>query len=686
MKEEGKAIPNKISLILGTHAHIPSGAPENEFEYVYENKLRPFISNLYRYPNINAVLHYSGVLLYWIERTHSELFMLIEDMIGRKQIEILGGGFYEPMFPLIPLQDRIGQIEFMTTYIRKHFGKRPAGCWLPGMIWEQHLANTLSASDMTYTFLSQDQFKMAGVKGEGLFYPCISEDQGKYTVIFPVSLNIEKELAEKSFSQTFVELNKKFLKENKSNANTRIVCVFPDKILSSPEEAIDTAWNRFFEEISLSQDIVETVLPFKILKNQKKYKKICFPNSSAFTPEANRLQSDSAFILNDFSPRRFIIEDEEANDLYAKMIFVNVLVNSLKGDKARKLIAREELWKAQDSFLFFPSYGYLRNKLRKAAYSSLLRAESMTRDKGKFALSLIQYDFDFDGIKEYLFQDSLINCYIRQKGAAIFELDYLPKEWNYLDCGSDANYTYKNDKNSVILNRNINRAAFADMLLSADTDINNLADIINSVCDDLQGRLCFNEYYEAVTQDKKGKTCFKLAATSENIPFNSIEITKCYKLKKDVITVSYLIKNTEKDQSLFGPQKFLFIPEIDLSFAGISEEYVRFYTQSEVKAVQDANRNENTSALVNKDIPLENNLKISNIKILDVKNEVQILFNSTNTFSVYLINSFNNDLNKNDNQEDIQKFYQATCILPVFSLSLSGGEIWKNDFSFKFSH
>jgi hypothetical protein len=65
---------NRINLIIGSHAHVPSGAPESEFEFVYENKIRPFVSNLYRYSNIQAVLHYSGVLLYWVERTHPEFF------------------------------------------------------------------------------------------------------------------------------------------------------------------------------------------------------------------------------------------------------------------------------------------------------------------------------------------------------------------------------------------------------------------------------------------------------------------------------------------------------------------------------------------------------------------------------------------------------------------------------------
>ncbi|MCL2442439.1 MAG: DUF1926 domain-containing protein [Treponema sp.] len=609
----------KIIFILGSHAHVPSGSPESEFEYIYENKMRPFISNLYRYSNIHAVLHYSGVLLYWVERNHPEFFMLIEDMISRKQTEILGGGFYEPSFPLIPLQDRIGQIELMTTYLRKHFGKRPLGCWIPGMIWEQHLAASLSASDMNYTFLSQEQFKQAGINSLNIFSPCISEDQGKIITIFPVSLSIEKELAKKSFSQVFTELKKKFDDNNNISAAGNVICVFPDTVSSSPDEAPDTAWNRFFEEISLSKNIVETTLPARILRSHKIIKKGTFPNSSA--------------LENNFSPRRFLIEHDESNGIYSKMIFTNLLISQLKGDKHRKQNAREELWKAQDFCLFSPGDGQLRSELRKAAYSSLLRAERLSRDKGKFISSLIQYDFDFDGIKEYIFQDAKINCYIHPKGASVFELDYMPKDWNYLDCGS---YDYGR------------RSAFSDILVPNNIKINENENIFTD-----KSRFCFNELYEAAAHDRKGKSCFKLAAAGNDIPYGDIEINKCYLLKRDVLTVSYSLKNCGKEK-----QEFQFIPEIDFSFAGIGEEYVRFYTT-------DTN---------GKDNHISGQFNTDNLKILDVINEVQIIISSVKPFYGCLIAAYKNNL------------YQATRIIPAFSITLESNETWTNEFNLKFSH
>ena len=646
----------KNYLVLGSHAHVPSGAPECEYEFVYENRIRPFVLNLCRHSGIQAVLRYSGVLLCWIERNHPEIFMLMEDMVTRKQAEILGGGFYEPCFPLIPLQDRIGQIELMTTYIRRHFGKRPQGCWLPGFVWEQHLVTALCANDMSYTFLSQEQFAMADAH---LYSPCISEDQGKLITIFPVSLCAGKDLESKSFSQVFSELNKKFQAEPDTASGGMIISVFPAKVSSSKGESQDTAWNRFFEEISLCEKNIETVLPAKFLKNNRVFKKGYFPDSCA----------ESSAAQCNLSPRRFLIEHEESNCIYSKMIFTNVLINQLRGDKSRKRSAREELWKAQDSCFFSSDNGQFRGELRKSAYSSLISAQRLSKSNEKAITSLIQYDFDFDGVNEYLFHGPLINCYIQPKGAGIFELDYMPVNWNYLDCGTDE------------FGR---RSAFADIITSADTKIcpDGKAKDTDTGEKSLTGgyncfkkedtRFCFNYQYEAQAQDKKGKACFVLGA--DDTVFGCIEIFKCFLLKKDSLTVSYKLKNTGSDV-----QVFQFIPEIDLSFAGFTGEIVRFSTGS--FAAGASNETPDASGEISRgndaggnDVGADMLFSGNNLKILDLKNETQIVLSCAKIFSCCISHAF-----KGGN-------YQATRILPLFTVSLEAGEIWSNEFSLKFSH
>ena len=176
----------KINLVLGSHAHIVPSAPDEEFEELYRTALRPFITVLHQFPKIPAVLHYSGSLFTRLEQKKPEFFLLIKDMAARKQLELLGGGFYEPLLPLLPPADRIGQIEMLTTYLRQCFGRKPQGCMLAHSGWEQSLAGVLAACGMAYTFLSEEQFAAAGCKGSDLFTPVYTEDQGKLLVVFPV--------------------------------------------------------------------------------------------------------------------------------------------------------------------------------------------------------------------------------------------------------------------------------------------------------------------------------------------------------------------------------------------------------------------------------------------------------------------------------------------------------------------
>ena len=625
----------KINLILGAHAHVPYGSADQEFENVYEKRLKPFISNLYKYPRIQAALHYSGVLLYWIERSHPELFMLIEDMVSRRQAELLGGGFYEPMLPLLPLQDKIGQIELFTTYLRKHFGKRPLGCWIPGYAWEHNLIAPLCTCGMGYAFLGEEQFIKAGLKPNELYQPCLSEDQGKLLTVFPVFHSLEKELAEKNAQAVFKKLHDRL-----PEGTGHTVLVLPQKIFSTQDEAADYSWNRFFEEITLSEAIIESSCPSKILKGSGKLRKICLPESAG-----------------NGGARCFLISHPEANGIYAKMIFTNLLINQLRGDKARKLNAREELWKAQGYSLFSSVSDLYRHNLRKAAYRSLLGAERITREKTKFAPSVLQLDFDFDGINEYLFQEQKINCYIQTQGAGVFELDYLPKAWNYLDtCNyyGEAQPIPGVPAAAPVAKPPQRRTAFNDTFYSADTD-----------CHALSGaaifplRCCAEESYSVKDPEKnRGKAVFFLPP-DESKPFGSIGIEKTYSLKKDTLALAYDLSNHGENALAFK-----FIPEIEMSFPGEGQGYIRLF-----KCKTGAKDAVAAGPLIS---------DTESVKIQDIKNEVQITLASSVSFDFCIKHR---RISHNG-----AEFYQSSTIMPVISLELKAGQSWSAEFSLKFAN
>ena len=51
-----------------------------------------------------------GALLEWIERERPDYFDKLRALVGRGQVELLGGGFYEPMLAVLPERDARGQI------------------------------------------------------------------------------------------------------------------------------------------------------------------------------------------------------------------------------------------------------------------------------------------------------------------------------------------------------------------------------------------------------------------------------------------------------------------------------------------------------------------------------------------------------------------------------------------------
>jgi len=640
----------KLNLILSASGHLPSGTGDPEFEALYEKEIKPLVSALDKYPRINVVFHYSGVILYWIERRHPEFFMLLEDLLSRKQAEILGGGFYNPILSLLPMTDKIGQIEMLTTYLRKHFGKRPQGCWLPAMAWEQNLVGPLNSCGMNYTFLEDQRFSLAGVQSSegGIYSPCLTEDQGKLITVFPVAVTAGRELLRGRPLEVLDKLPGKL--PPGLECPVMVIPVGGESCFESPggeRAGIDgdvPDYEQFFGELSKADPRVEFTTSAKIFRNLRSLKKSYFPLT--LTPEFNSGISGN-------HSRQFLANHPAADGIYTKMVYVHTLINNqLRGDKTRKRTAMEELWKAQDSGIFRPGYasspGLLHSPVRKAAYHSLLEAEKITREKGRFKPSLSVFDFNLDGEGEYIFQDEKLNCYIKPRGAGIFELDYLPAAWNYLDTLTAG----KGTGGILVCER---RCTFADWLAPAETTPELIgADGIRG------GRFCGNEEYETSETDRvRRRLTFTLRPDAE-LPFGEIEIEKTWQLKKSFLALEYVLRNT-------GTRglRLVFCPQVDLSFPGEGEGFFRVMIQRE-----EARENiEFKSALVVKDIKV--------LEFQDIKNEAVISLESSRGFDgrMFQIRTGLPGMEE----------YQSTCLMPLFPVSLEGGKTWKTAFSLKIS-
>ncbi|MFP4373105.1 MAG: alpha-amylase/4-alpha-glucanotransferase domain-containing protein [Spirochaetaceae bacterium] len=475
----------KIKLIFGTTNSQPVGASDEEVESVYQKSYKPFIRALYNAPHVRATLHYSGQLLQWLERRHSEFIDVLSELVGRKQVELLGGGFYEPIFPLIPRADRLGQIERLTTYLRKLFGKRPRGLWVTGQVWDPMLPSLLKTSGMEYTFLSDYQFDAGGMSAAPVHAPCITEDEGKMIIVFPISSELRKSCAEGS-----VDGIRRYLSEMATETEDRVVSLLCPGEWLEPEaedgQGFDETLVRgLFALLDEESSWAMTATPSRYLKKATPRNRGYFPQA-AFDPDYCGQESIAVHEVSDearsdgylpgTSFRSLLTRHAESNLMYAKMHYIHILVNQIRGDKYRKQLAREELWRGQCNSAYWAGGlggGIYSNRLRKQIYSSLIEAEKVTREKGIFSPSIITVDFDMDGLSEFLYQGPELNAYVHKQGGVVFELDYLPSPWNYGDAlSADIGTSVPAGRNRLPYTRNL----FVDHFFDPDHGVSLASD------------------------------------------------------------------------------------------------------------------------------------------------------------------------------------------------------------------
>ena len=101
---------NQLNVCLELSADISSGKDPVLLEENYQKVFKGTLTFLYSHPDCYLSIAFTGPQLDYYERKHPESIELLKDLLSRKQIEIIGGGYYAPIFPLIYPSDRAGQI------------------------------------------------------------------------------------------------------------------------------------------------------------------------------------------------------------------------------------------------------------------------------------------------------------------------------------------------------------------------------------------------------------------------------------------------------------------------------------------------------------------------------------------------------------------------------------------------
>ncbi|MHA1339648.1 MAG: alpha-amylase/4-alpha-glucanotransferase domain-containing protein [Promethearchaeota archaeon] len=201
--------------------------PIDNFEWVYEDcynkSYLPLIKQIYNHPKIKFTLHFTGSLLKWLLNKKAEFKNMLVEIVKRGQAEIIGGGYYEPIFAIIPEKDRIEQIRFLTESVKDELGYEVKGAWLSERVWEPNYPSFLVKAGLTYIIVDDNHLRGCGLSEEDTFYSYTTEDSGNVITVFPINEPI-RYLAPWHPAQMTID----YLEKNANEKGDRIIVFLSD--------------------------------------------------------------------------------------------------------------------------------------------------------------------------------------------------------------------------------------------------------------------------------------------------------------------------------------------------------------------------------------------------------------------------------------------------------------------------
>jgi hypothetical protein len=427
-----------LVFLFAVHNHQPVGNFPSVFKAAFADCYRPLLESLAAHPSFRFALHFSGPLWEYMEENERGCWDLVRELAGRGQVELLGGGFYEPVLSVIPEEDRIGQVRMLSDYLAANFGQRPRGLWLTERVWEPGLPKSLAAAGIEYTLLDEEHFQYAGVRDLAATY--VTEDQGRTLRVFP----IDKTLRYYIPFHPLEDLEAYFGRLREAGGAAILgddgekFGVWPGTHKWVYEEGWLERFLRFVEDRG-----IRTMTYAEYLDSHPPAGRIYLPPASyeemmewvlepddqaalkalkaAAAPEARRFLRGGFF-------RDFFRKYAEANHLHKRMLMVSAAVRAAGAPPE----AVRDLYKGQcnDPYWHGVFGGLYLPHLREAVYHHLLEAEKRTPDPADWRV----LDFDCDGRDELVFRDPTFGLLARPSaGGTLAEIDYRPWGRNLSD-------------------------------------------------------------------------------------------------------------------------------------------------------------------------------------------------------------------------------------------------------------
>lgn len=415
-----------IHLLWAVHNHQPVGNFDFVFERAYQRAYRPFLDVLKAHPGVRLSLHYSGILLDWLERHHPEYLRDVRALREAGQVEVLGGGYYEPILPMLPESDRFGQVTALSDRIEALFGERPRGMWLAERVWEPSLVASLADAGIEYVVLDGSHFKMVGKTDADLDGWFVTEDQGRSVKLLPIHDRVRDTIPFRSVEEVVA-----LLRELDTSERVQIVFGDDGEKFGDWPETFETVYangwlDRFFAAMEAEPEhfamrpVREGVdagrsLGLVYLPPASYGEMMVWAQNPADIPRYRAVRQllwdtghgDDAerFVRGTFW-RNFLVKYPESNRLHKQALRLSRALDTagLPADALRR--ARDHVWQAQCNCAYWHGVfgGLYLPHLRFALYRHLVAAQTILDRHASARRNPVwaRTDWNFDGTPEHI--------------------------------------------------------------------------------------------------------------------------------------------------------------------------------------------------------------------------------------------------------------------------------------------
>jgi len=692
-----------VNFIFGLHNHQPVGNFDFVVEDAYRHSYLPFVEVAEEFPSIALTFHFSGCLLEWLEKHHPEYLDRVAKMVERGNVEIISGGFFEPVLAIIPDADKVGQIQMMNDYILRRFGYEAKGLWLTERVWEPSLAKPIAEAGIKYITVDDYHFLGTGKMEKDLTGHFITEEQGYGLSIFPISQKLRYAIPFKDPQETINHL-RQYVTDDASNAI--VMADDGEKFGVWPgtyKTVFEQGWLReFLKTLEENSDWLKTQTFADYYSGHSPKGRIYLPTASYFEMSEWSLPWEAGEKFDDLVKefeqqersdevkpfikggiwRNFLFKYDEANWIQKKMQHLSDRYHAIAGEKVAPAdkkdlqIARNHLWRSMCNCAYWHGIfgGLYLPHLRHALYVELLKCERLlNKFEKRPAFHVVELDIDIDGDKELLItSENILTVFAPHRGAMMTELSLLDKSFNVLNSLKRYREAYHRkvlEAKSASANGSIHDNVMAkeegleNYLKYDQYPRKNLLDhIINPTVTFDQFRN--GEYYEEsdfiqgiynCSVDKQRKTVRFNRDGWAN--WQKFRIEKTIHYKKSMLKIQYRLINTGEKENIFR-----FGPEFNFAMLG-GNVPDRYY-------MADGKKLEN---------PVLNSYGIlADISSMSVVNEwdkfrLTLKADTTDEFWYFPVETVSLS------EAGFERVYQSSVIVPTINVSLKPGEIREFD-------